>query len=488
MNYRMIINVLGKTLVILAGLMLLPLIVGLCYGESNYYSFLIPVLGLILIGMPLSYVKVKDRGLYAKEGFVIVALSWIIMSVVGALPFIISGVIPNFFDALFETVSGFTTTGASVAALSTTEMAMPYGIMFWRCFTHWIGGMGVLVFLLAVLPSSGSAMHILRAEAPGPSASKLVSKIGRTARILYGIYLALTVVETVMLLFGGMNFYESMLAAFSTAGTGGFSIYADSMAHYNSVYIEMVIATFMFIFSLNFNLFYLIIIGQFTKAIRSEEFITFLLIVIASTLVIALNLTFSFNYSFGQGLRRAYFQTASISSTTGFASDDFINWPTLSKSILMILMVIGACGGSTGGGIKVSRALILFKVTSNGIKKAVHPRAITNVKLEGETLSKEVERNTIVYFILWVIILALSTVLLSFDPACENDLLTPFAATVTCIGNVGPGLTKLIGPFGSFASFNGFSKVILSIVMLAGRLEILPMIILFAPRTWRRGK
>ncbi len=487
MNYRMVFNVLGKTLVILAGLMLLPLIVGIYYQESVIFSFIIPIFGLLAVGLPLSLLKVRDKSLYAREGFVIVALSWIFLSLVGCLPFIISGSIPNFFDAFFETVSGFTTTGASVLTLSTTTISLPKSIMFWRIFTHWIGGMGVLVFMLAVIPADGGAMHIFRAEAPGPSASKLVSRMRHTARILYGIYLVLTVIEVIMLLFGGMNIYESTLAAFSTAGTGGFSIYGDSMAHYDSVYIQMVVASFMFVFGINFNLFYLILIGQFTKAIRSEEFLIYLSIVIVSTLTIAMNLSISFEQSFGESLRHAFFQTTSISSTTGFSSQDFIKWPTLSKTILTVLTVIGACGGSTGGGIKVSRAIMLFKISSNGIKKNLHPRSVHTMKLDGELISKEVERNTYVYFILWVLIVAFSTLVVSFDPACGSDVMTPFSASLTCIGNVGPGMTALIGPFGGFATFNGLSKIVLSIVMLAGRLEILPMIILFAPRTWRRG-
>jgi trk system potassium uptake protein TrkH len=488
MNYRMVFNVLGKTLIIIAGLMLLPLIVCIYYGENVVLSFIIPISGLILLGGGLGFVKVNDKSLNAKEGFVIVALCWIILSLVGCLPFIISGSIPNFYNALFETVSGFTTTGASVLTLSTTSIILPKSIMFWRSFTHWIGGMGVLVFMLAVIPADDGAMHIFRAEAPGPSASKLVSRMRHTARILYTIYIVLTVLQFVMLMLGGMETYESALTAFSTAGTGGFSVYADSMAHYDSAYIQIVTASFMFIFGINFNLFYLILIGQFSKAIRSEEFITYLLIVILSTFTIATNLSISFEQSFGQSLRHAFFQTTAISSTTGFASQDFINWPTLSKTILTILTVVGACGGSTGGGMKVSRAIILFKVSSNGLKKNLHPRSVHTLKLDGELISQEVERNTYVYFILWVLIVIASTLLLSFDPVCGSDVMTPFSASITCISNVGPGMTQLIGPFGSFAQFTPFSKTVLSIVMLAGRLEIFPMIILFAPRTWRKGQ
>ncbi len=486
MNYKVVFNVIGKTLIILAGLMCIPMFVGVFYREGNFLAFLIPILSLLVVGFPLSYMKVKDKSLYAKEGFVIVALCWIIMSLVGSMPFIISGEIPNFFDAFFETVSGFTTTGASILNLSTDKMDLSRAIMFWRLFTHWIGGMGVLVFLLAVLPSNGNAMHILRAEAPGPSASKLVSKITYTARILYGIYLSLTVAETILLSFSGMGIYEATLNAFSNAGTGGFSIYGDSIAHYNSLYVEMVIATFMFLFGINFNLFYLILMGHFLKAVKSEEFITYLVIVVLVTLTIALNLL-SIGMEFAQGLRYAFFQTTSISSTTGFSTADFTTWPEFSKTLLMILTVIGACGGSTCGGMKVSRVIILFKTCKNGVKKALHPRAVTNTKLEGETLSKEIERNTCVYFIMWVMIVVLCTLILAIDP-CGSDVFANFSTSITVIGNVGPGMTTAIGPMGNFSAYSGFSKIILSMVMIVGRLEILPMIILFAPRTWRRGE
>jgi trk system potassium uptake protein TrkH len=358
--------------------------------------------------------------------------------------------------------------------------------MFWRILTHFIGGMGVLIFLLAVLPLGGDAMHILRAESPGPSASKFVSKIRHTAGILYIIYIVLTVIQTVLLLFGGMDFYEALLTAFSTAGTGGFSIYGDSIAHYNSVYVEMVVAIFMFLFATNFNVFYLIVIGQFAKIFKSEEIIAYVAMVVVATLTIAINLAVS-GLNFWDSLRHAFFQTTAISSTTGCSTVDFIQWPTLSKCVLIILMIVGGCGGSTCGGIKVSRTLLLFKTCQNGIKKSLHPRAITTLKLDGEILSKETERNTSVYFIIWVAIVIALTLLLSFDPACDQ-VLTAFTASLTCIGNVGPGMTELIGPLGNFASFSGFSKIIMSVVMLAGRLEILPMIILFAPRTWIRGQ
>lgn len=487
MNYRVVLNTVGKVMIILAGFMCLPMIVGVGYQDGSFLSFVIPIALSLIVGVGLSLIKAKDKSLHAKEGFVIVALCWIVMSLVGCLPYIISGILPNFFDAFFETVSGFTTTGSSVLTLDEVGNVLPKAIMFWRIFTHWIGGMGVLVFVLAIIPSSGESMHIMRAEAPGPSSSKLVSKVTRTARILYGIYIALTLIQTILLLFSGMGLYESFLNACSTAGTGGLAIYGSSIAHYNSVYVEMVIAVFMFLFGINFNLFYLILIGKISKILKSQEFIAYLIIVISATLIIALNITSAVG-GFANALRYAFFQTTSISSTTGFSTVDFAQWPALSKSVLLILTIIGACGGSTGGGIKVSRLLILGKTGANGIKKSLHPRSVNAVKLDGEPLSREVERSTVIYFILWVMLVVISTFILSFDASASEDVFTHFSSTLACIGNVGPGVTNLVGPMGSYAQYSPISKTILSLVMLAGRLEILPMLILFAPNTWRKGK
>lgn len=487
MNYKVVLNVVGKTMFVLGVVMCLPLVVSFIYADGKALSFLFPVIGLLALGLPLSFIKCKDDTMNAKEGFVIVAACWVLMSLIGCVPFMLSGEIPNFFDAFFETVSGFTTTGSTVLSLNETGDTLSKSVMFWRVFTHWIGGMGVLVFVLAVLPSDGKTMHVFRAESPGPSASKLVSKIGYTARILYFIYIALTLLLTLLLSFSGMGFYDSLLNAFSAAGTGGFGIYGTSIMHYNSAYVEIVLAVFMFLFSINFNLYYMILIGKVSKALKSEEFIWYSAIILLSTLVIAVDISSSVG-GFLQGLRYAFFQTTSVSSTTGSASADFYYWPTLSKCVLLLLTVVGACGGSTGGGIKVSRLIILSKTGLNGVKKSLHPRSVNTVKLEGEPLSKDIQNNTVVYMILWLLIVIVSTLLLSFDVGEGKDLFTHFSATLTCIGNVGPGLTKLIGPMGNFASYNGFSKIVLSLVMLAGRLEIIPMIILFAPNTWRRGK
>ena len=481
----MIFNILGKVLLIEAALLLVPMLVGFIYNENTFVAFLIPIAILIVIGAPLLLIKRKYDSMYAKEGFVTVALAWIVMSIVGALPFVISREIPNYIDAIFETVSGFTTTGASI--LSDVE-ALPFSMLFWRSLTHFIGGMGILVFVLAILPKYNSGvMHVFRAESPGPSADRLVSKLSFTARILYGIYVALTIVEMVLLLFGGMPLFDSIVHAFGTAGTGGFSIKNTSIAYYNSAYIEMVIAIFMFLFSLNFNLFYLILIGKFRKAFCSEEIRAFFIIVFTATIAIALNILSSCA-NFIEALRFSFFQVTSISSTTGYISYDFDKWPAFSKGILIVLMIVGACGGSTGGGIKVSRLVILVKSVTANIKRLVHPRAVVNVKFEGEYLSKDTERNVFSYFIIWILIVAISTLLLCLD---VNDFLTNFTATLSCVGNIGPGLSNaglnMVGPMFNFAGYSWASKVMLSFAMLFGRLEIFPMLILFMPSTWKRG-
>jgi len=485
MNYRLVLNTIGKVMLFLALFMCIPLLVGVIYKESTFWSFTAPIIILAVLGGGLSFLKVKDKTIYAREGFVIVALVWIVMSLVGALPFVISKSIPNFIDAFFETVSGFTTSGATVYDFNTF---MPKSVMFWRIFTHWLGGMGVLVLVLAILPSDGSAMHIYRAESPGPSASKLVSKMRYTARILYLMYIVLTLIETILLYIGGLSFYDSLLHAFSTAGTGGFSVYSSSIAHFNSTYVEMVIAVFMMLFGINFNVFYLIIVGKILKGIKSEEFLVYLGVVLASTIAIAINIL-SIAGNFWQALRFSFFQVASFTSTTGFVSANFDNWPALSKAILLFLTIMGACGGSTGGGVKVSRLIILFKSGVKDVKKAIHPRSVNSIKLEGEVLPREVERNTRTYFIIWVAIVIVSTLLLSLDgfDAAGEGLWTHFSATITCLGNVGPGLAKVIGATGNFAGYSWFSKLVLCFDMLAGRLEIFPMILLFAPRTWRRN-
>lgn len=481
MNYKMVLNVLGKAMLIEAALLLVPLLVGVSFGENTYLSFLIPMAGLFFIGVPLSCLKFRDKSIYAKEGFVIVALAWTVLSVVGSFPFMISGEIPNFFDAFFETASGFTTTGAS--ALDSVEF-MSKSIMFWRILTHWLGGMGVLVFILAVLPSGGAGlMYVFRAESPGPSSGKLVGKIKHTAQILYGIYVILTFLEAILLLVGGMSLYDAVLTAFSTAGTGGFGVHDGSIAYYNNVYFEMVVAAFMFLFGINFNIFYLLLTGNVLKALKSEELLVYVVMILTASIVIAVNILGSVE-NFWQALRYSFFQVNTVTSTTGFSTADFAEWPALSKGILLCLTVIGASGGSTGGGMKVARLCILRRSAAANLKRMIYPRAYVSVKFEGKTLSRETERGVRTYFILYVAIVGICTLLLSLDPFA--DVFTNFSATLACISNVGPGVTKLIGPMASYSGYAWYSKLVLSFVMLAGRLEIFPMIFLLAPRTWKK--
>lgn len=488
MNYKMIISILGKTMLIEACLLLVPMCVGFIAGENTYLSFIIPVAGLILLGLPLSVIKVKYKSIYAREGFVIVALVWIIFSLVGAVPFVISSAIPNYVDAFFETVSGFTTTGASV--LSDVE-SMPKSLMFWRTFTHWIGGMGVLVFVLAILPNNNNGvMHIFRAESPGPTVGKFVSKITFTARILYGMYIILTLIEIVLLLCGGMSIYDSVISSFATAGTGGFSNKNLSIGYYGNVYFEMVIAVFMFIFGINFNFFYLILIGNFRKAFCSEEVRTYFIIVVVATLSIALNILSSCA-NFGEALRYSFFQVTSISSTTGFSTADFDLWPAFSKCVLTILMIVGACAGSTGGGLKVSRLILLSKSAFSDTGKLISPRRVTSIKFEGEPMGADTIRNVKTLLVIWVILVIVSTLLLCTDSFVNTatdggDVITGLTATLSCIGNIGPGLS-LVGPAMNYGGFNAVSKIWMSFIMLAGRLEIFPMLILFNPKTWRRN-
>ncbi len=478
MNYRIVWNILGKVLLAEALLMLLPMAAGLAYGES-VLPFVYSVAALLAIGGATQLIKPGKTDLYAREGFVIVGLSWILMSVFGALPFVLSGDIPRYIDALFETVSGFTTTGASI--LEDVE-GLSRGCMFWRLFSHWIGGMGVLVFIAAILPVAGDHyIHIMRAEVPGPTVSKLVPRVRKTARLLYLIYLALTVLETLLLLLGGMSFYEALLHAFATAGTGGFSTRGLSVGAFGSVYIEMVIATFMLLFGCNFNLFYLILIGQGLTIFKSEELRVYLAIIGAAVLVIALDIMRSVG-GFAEGLRYAYFQVTTIISTTGFSTADFDQWPELSRWILVLLMFMGACAGSTAGGLKVSRVIILFKSYLYELKQLILPTRVKRIWFENKAVSDQTVRSVLVYFEVYLTIIGLSVLLLTLD---GRDLQTNFTASLACISNIGPGLGA-VGPMGNYGFFSVLSKIILIFEMLLGRLEIFPVLFLFAPSVWRR--
>ena len=478
MNYRFVSNILGKVLLAEAALMLAPLVAGLCYGES-VRPFLLTILPLLVLGGALSLIKPKNTELFAREGFVCVGMSWILMSLFGALPFVLSGDIPHYVDALFEIVSGLTTTGASI--LNNPE-TLSRGGMFWRLFSHWIGGMGVLVFIAAVLPVSGDHyMQIMKAEVPGPTVSKLVPRVRKTARILYQIYFALTVLELVFLLCGGMSFYEALLHAFATAGTGGFSTRAASIAAYDSVYIEMVIATFMLLFGCNFNIFYLMLLGQFASVLRSEELRVYLCIVAASVLLIAGNIA-SMAGGFGQGLRYAYFQVMTVMSTCGFATADFDAWPALSRCILVLLMFGGGCAGSTAGGMKLSRIIILFKSIFHELKQQIMPSRVKRIWFESKPVSDQTVSSVKAFFFAYMFIAGLVILILCFD--CE-DLLTNITASIACMSNIGPGLNA-VGPTANYAFYSDLSKLLLSLEMLMGRLEIFPVMFLVVPQVWKK--
>ena len=478
MNYRVVLNILGKVLLTEALLLLFPLAAALWYGESAL-PFLWTMLPLLLLGGALNFVKPRRTDLFAREGFVVVGLAWLLMSAFGALPFVLSGDIPRYIDALFETVSGFTTTGSSILA---DVEAMSRGCMFWRLFTHWVGGMGVLVFIAAILPISGEHyIHVMRAEVPGPTVSKLVPRARKTARILYLIYLVLTLIEAVFLLCGGMSFYEAILHAFATAGTGGFSTRALSVGAYGSVYIEMVIATFMLLFGCNFNLFYLILLGQGLAVFKSEELRVFLSVIALSVLAIALNIRGSVG-GFLQGLRYAYFQVTTIISTTGFSTCDFDKWPELSRWILVLLMFVGGCAGSTAGGLKVSRIIILFKSYLYELKQLILPTRIKRIWFEGKAVGDQTVRSVLVYFQTYMVIIAVSVLLLTLD---GHDLVTNLTASIACISNIGPGLS-LVGPMGNFAFYSVPAKLVLIFEMLLGRLEIFPVLFLFSPSVWKK--
>lgn len=477
MNSSMIRFILGHVLTIEAYLLLLPCVVSALYQEpQGMYFFGIAALCFIL-GRLLSFKKPKNTVFYLKEGCVATSLSWILLSLMGCLPFWLSGEIPSFTDALFETVSGFTTTGASV--LSDVE-ALSHCALFWRSFTHWIGGMGVLVFLLAVIPlSGGSHINLMRAESPGPSVGKLVPRVHQTARILYLIYITLTVMEFLFLIAGKMPVFDAITTSFGTAGTGGFGIKNDSIAGY-SPYIQWVVTVFMILFGVNFNAFYLLIFGYLKKSFAMEEVRYYFLTILAAIAIILPN-TLSICSHYSDALRHTAFQVASIITTTGFSTMDFNHWSETSRTVLVLLMFVGACAGSTGGGIKVSRFVILLKSVKRELISYIHPRSIHKLKMDGKPIEHEVTRSVNVYFITFVLVFVASLLLVSLE---NNDLTTNFTAVAATINNIGPGL-ELVGPSRNFGFFTDFSKYVLMIDMLAGRLELFPLLILFYPPMWK---
>ncbi len=478
MNYRMLGYLLGIILSTEAALLLAPTVAALAFGESAV-PFLLTIAALLPIALPLVLQKPKNTRIYAREGFVCVALGWLLLSAFGALPFVFSGAIPHYVDAFFETVSGFTTTGATI--LSAVE-GLPYGILFWRSFTHWVGGMGVLVFVLAILPSAGgSSIHLMRAEVPGPTKDKLVPRMRQSSLILYGIYLALTAIQVVALCVTGMPFFDALVTTFATAGTGGFAMKNLSIAGYANPAAEWVIGVFMLLFGINFNMYFFLLLHRVRDVLKSEELRTYLAICAAAVTVIALNTAHLFR-SVGDCIRASFFQVTSIISTTGFTTVDFNLWPPLSKAILLLLMVTGACAGSTAGGLKISRCLILLKNMGRELRHILRPRSVNVSRLDGEPLSDDTCRATANYLALYVLLVIAVFLLISIG---GFGLETDFSATLACINNVGPGLGE-VGPLGNFGGYPFFAKITLSLAMLFGRLEIIPMIILFSPSTWRK--
>lgn len=480
MNYAIVFRLLSYILMIEGALLLLPAVTSLIFAEWAVMGVFLLVAAISAgVGFILwKAIKPRSRVFYMREGFAATALSWIVISIVGAAPFVLTGCIPNPVDAMFETVSGFTTTGASI--LPAVE-GLPNGILLWRSFTHWVGGMGVLVFLLSLLPlTGGSHVNLMKAESPGPQVDKLVPKVQSTAKILYGIYFALTVVEFLFLMAGGMDVFESLLTAFGTAGTGGFGFKNDSFASF-SPYIQWVVTVFMILFGVNFNAYFLMLLRRFRRAASSEEVRAYFAIILVAIGIITLNIRSMYS-GFGEALRHAAFQVGSIITTTGFSSCDFDLWPTLSKEVLVMLMFVGACAGSTGGGIKVSRFLLLGKSLGKELKQALHPQIVAPIRMDGKLVSHETVRTTNVFIAAYIFIFAASFMLVSLD---GFDMVTNFTSIAATLNNIGPGLNQ-VGPMMNFGAYSNFAKLVLIFDMLAGRLEIFPMLVLFLPDTWRK--
>ncbi len=478
MNRSMIPYILGWVLLCEGALMLLPAAVAVYYGEQAVWAFVITIVFCALTGGLLIRRKPQDRVFYLRDGFVVTALCWILISLVGAVPFLLSGSVSHPVDALFETVSGFTTTGASI--LPEVE-SLPRGVLFWRSLTHWIGGMGVLVFLLTLLPlTGGSHVNLMKAESPGPQVEKLVPSVQSTAKILYCIYIALTLIQIVLLLAGGMPLFDSLTISFGTAGTGGFGIKNDSMASY-SPYLQNVCTVFMILFGVNFNFYFLLLFRRGKRAFEMEEVRWYFAIILISIVIITCNIRGMYD-TLRHALRDAAFQVGSIITTTGYSTTDFDLWPGASKTILVTLMLIGACAGSTGGGFKVSRLVVLCKTIRKEMRQVLHPKSVGVTLMDGKPVPHEVLRSINVFMVAYFLIFAASTFLISFD---EFDLVTNFTAVAATLNNIGPGLAA-VGPARSFALFSPGAKLVLIFDMLAGRLELLPMLILFGKETWKR--
>ena len=479
MNRKMIAHILAKMLGVEALLLILPAIVGVIYQEKSAVYFLPPIILLTLIYLIGGRKKPENSTIYAKEGLVVVALAWILWSLFGALPFFLSGYIPSYLDAFFETVSGFTTTGSSIRP---DVEILPQCMHFWRSFTHWIGGMGVLVFVMVLTSlDKKNSMYLMRAEVPGPEKDKLVPKMMSTARILYGMYFALTALEVILLMFGGLSLFDSLIHSFGSAGTGGFSNYADSVGHFDSAYVDGVITVFMILFGVNFSLYFLILIKEYKSVWKNEELRAYFGIIAAATAVITFNILPQYG-SVTKAFRYAVFQVGTIITTTGYATTDFNLWPMLSKCILIALMIIGACASSTGGGIKVSRFLIAMKSIKREVKQMAHPKSVNLICVNGKKMSNDVIRSVFVYFMAYAGIAGLSVLIVSAD---NFDFATTFSSVMATLNNIGPGIED-VGATGNFSAFSPLSKLVFCFDMLAGRLEIFPFLMLFTTKVWRR--
>ena len=478
MNYSIILYILGCVLKFESAFLLLPAIVGFFYKENAAFSYLFTAALCLIVGSVMSHKKPTSKNLFIREGFVTVAASWVIMSIFGAIPFILTDDIPNYVDALFETISGFTTTGSSI--LSDVEALSKTGL-FWRSFTHWVGGMGVLVFIMAILPlMGGSSMNLMKAESTGPAVSKLVPHAKDTAKILYGMYITLTLCEIAMLLLFRMPLYDALVTTFGTVGTGGFGIYNNSLAGYSSE-IQVIVTIFLVLSGINYTAYFYIFSYKFKEAFRIEEVRWYLIIFFSAVAIITYNIRGLYSTT-GESLRHAAFQVASIITTAGFATADFDLWPELSKCILVIIMIIGSCSGSTAGGMKISRVIMLIKTIKKELSLIVHPREVRKIRMDGRVLDHETLRNTNVFFVVYFVILLISTLLLSID---NFDFTTNFTATIATLNNIGPGLA-MVGPTRNFAIYSPFSKFILMFNMLAGRLELFPLVVMMLPSTWKR--
>lgn len=481
MNTKSIRFILGWILNIEALLMLLPVATAVVYREEEGIAYALVMAVCAAVGALMTYKKPNNPSFYAKEGFVCTALGWILMSAFGCVPFMLTGEIPSFIDAMFEMVSGFTTTGASVV-LNVEELS--HCTNMWRCFSHWIGGMGILVFMLIVLPlAGGQTIYLMRAESPGPSVSKISPHMRDTALILYAIYFGLTVLQIILLLFGGMPMFDAICVSLGTAGTGGFGNWNNSIAHYNSAYLQNVISVFMILFGINFNAYFLLLTRKFKQLFKIEEIRVYLGVIAVFTTLIAFNVRGCFG-SLRESFHHSLFQVASIITTTGFSTVDFNQWPAFSKLLLVLLMFIGACAGSTGGGMKCSRILLLFKGVKKEMMSLIHPRLVRVHKMDGQRVQHEVMRSVNAFLVAYLIVIATSILIVSLH--CE-DMVTSFTSVVTCINNVGPGLNQ-VGPASNFGALHPLSKIVLTFDMLAGRLELFPMLLLFAPETWRRNR